>query len=77
MANKERSCKQCNLKFKPSCGAQKFCCDNCRERFNREKLQLEKRSERKRKNEGVTLAEVNAKAREKGLHYGEYVSRYM
>lgn len=55
-------------------------CKECKKRFaedERERLRAERCREKPTRPAGVmTMEEINARAREKGLTYGQYVSRY-
>lgn len=72
MANNKRECKFCNLKFEPSCGAQKFCSEECRIRYNNS---LRRKSKKTAKDKLLPLAEICKRARKEGMTYGQYVAR--
>lgn len=74
MANNKRECKFCNLKFEPGCGAQKFCSEACRIKYNNS---LRHQTKKSAKNKLLPLAEICKRAREKGMTYGQYVEKYL
>ncbi len=74
--NRKRKCRFCNLKFVPKCGAQKFCDDDCRERYNEEQRR-KARIEKLGANKVMSIAEVNQMARDKGMTYGKFVAEFL
>ena len=72
MPRKQRECKFCGIKFEPGCGAQKFCSNTCRIKYNN----ASRRPKKLGANKILSIAEVNARAREMGMHYGDYVAEF-
>lgn len=65
---KPRMCERCGKEFHPQNSSQKFCSEKCRNPKLAKEVEQAKRMS--------ALAEIEAKARELGMHYGEYVAKY-
>lgn len=86
--NKTKYCLECGKKLEG--GQRKYCCEECRYKAQLKRQQAERDQCKKPKAEenpeakkrgrprkhGLTLAEINARAREEGLNYGQYVAKY-
>ena len=65
---KPRKCEMCGKEYRPEHPRQKYCSEGCRYPHRSIKEESKKPMS--------TLAEINAKARSLGMHYGDYVAKY-
>ena len=68
MSLKTKTCKICGKEYHPQNSSQKFCSEKCRNPKLAKEVEQAKRMS--------ALAEIEAKARALGMHYGEYVAKY-
>ena len=84
-----KKCAYCKDPFMPKRADQECCCRDCSKSFSRRKMNTERKSlansdkeqlakpQRKRPGKPkLSLAEIEALAREEGMHYGPYVGKY-
>ena len=77
-----KPCRVCGKMFEPTRSTQIYCGKECSRKAAKEnekeyQRQLREQKKEKPKKKVLSLAEINALAREKGMNYGEYVSRYL
>lgn len=65
---KLRKCEMCGKEFRPEHPRQKYCSEGCRHPKRVIEIEPEKPMN--------SLAEINARARALGMHYGDYVAKY-
>lgn len=77
MASTIRNCKLCGKEFIVTTHNRFYCSQQC-QRANANKLRAEyhKSAKRKKPENMRTIAEINRKASELGMNYGEYVAKY-
>lgn len=71
---KRRRCKQCGKLFMPV-GKEVICSVKCRQERMKERAERRKAAYKKPELKVGSIAWVNAKVREAGMTYGEYVGR--
>ena len=71
----ERKCKGCGVRFKPTTVRNSFCTKPCRLKYERALIRANKSGiKAKPKSQHEAAVEINAKARELGMSYGQYVA---
>ena len=74
-----KTCPECNTQFTSNSSGRKYCSDACWQKVKQRKeaeYRRRKKEEENRKPTGMSLAEIDAAAREEGLSYGKYVREH-
>lgn len=77
MASVIRNCKFCGKEYIVNINNRLYCSVECqRKNANILRKEYHKRTKKKKPENMRTIAEINRKASELGLNYGEYVAKY-
>ena len=73
----EIRCEECGLIFEKQTKNQRYCCEECSKlgnnRKSRERYRMQKAAAKGK--EKQTIADINRKAREAGMTYGQYMAK--